>query len=268
MERIGLVAGSGNFPLVFSQEAKKKGDTVITFAIQDVTHPSIKDYSDRVHWIDPEKFSIPKFLLLLAVERLKKIVLVGKIDKALVFKHSKDNKDLGDFLKSTKDNSDYSILDEVTKRFKQIGIDVIDGLGYLKDLLPAEGVLTKRLPSEREKADIAFGLSLAQELARLDIGQAITVKDKAVITVEAIEGTDRTIRRAHELVKDEFTVIKVARPKQDMRWDVPLVGPETIHTMVEAQARVLAIESGKMFFSEREKAIREADLHNLTIVVV
>ncbi|MDD5438810.1 MAG: UDP-2,3-diacylglucosamine diphosphatase LpxI [Candidatus Omnitrophica bacterium] len=268
MERIGLVAGGGNFPVLFSREAKKMGAQVVTFAIQGITEPVIEQSSDRTHWIDVDKFSIPKFLFLLVAERIKKIVLVGKIDKAQVFQRMKTNKDLNEVLSSTKDNRDYSILDEVTKRFKAIGIDVIDGLAYLKDLMPQKGVLTKRLPSERESQDIIFGLPIAQELARLDIGQTITVKGKAVITVEAIEGTDQTIRRAREFVKDEFVVIKVARPRQDMRWDVPLVGLDTIKAIIEAHGSVLAIESGKMFFAERDKAVREADLHNLTIVVV
>jgi len=134
-------------------------------------------------------------------------------------------------------------------------------------MLPDKGVLTKRHPSQDEWDDIKYGMKMAKELTRLDIGQAITVKHKAVITVEAIEGTDKTIERAHDFVSDGFTVIKAARPKQDMRWDVPLVGADTIETMIKYGARVLAIESGKMFFVEKEKTILEADKNEIAIVV-
>jgi len=141
-------------------------------------------------------------------------------------------------------------------------------LDYLQDLLPAKGILTKRKPSKAEQDDILFGVPIAREIAKLDIGQTITVKNKAVVTVEGMDGTDKTIERAKELVNDGYTVIKMARPKQDMRWDVPLIGPDTIRVMSVNNANVLVLENRKMFFVEREKTIREADISNITIIVV
>ncbi len=267
MERIGLIAGSGNLPLLFAKEAKKKGAKVIAFAIKDLTSPNFGEFVDKIHWIDVSKFRIQKFIILLLAERIKKMIMIGKVDKSLIFGKAKDNEDISSVLRDAKDNMDYSILEELTKRLNKIGIKVIDGLDYLRDLMPEKGVLTKRLPSKDEWEDIKFGLNLAREVARLDIGQTITVKNKAVITVEAMEGTDEAIKRAGELVGENFTVIKVARPNQDMRWDVPLVGFETLQTMIKSKARVLAIESGKMFFVEKAKVIREADLNEITIVV-
>lgn len=268
MERIGLIAGSGNFPMLFAKEAKKKGAKLIAFAIKNLTSPDFSDFVDKVHWIDASKFKIQKFILLLLTERIKKMIMVGKIDKSFVFRQLKNNnEDIDSLLKDAKDNMDYSILDEVTKRLNKIGIEVIDGLEYLKDLMPQKGVLTKRFPSEREWEDIEFGSKIAKELARFDIGQTITVKDKAVITVEAMEGTDEVIKRAGQLVGGDFTVIKVSRPHQDMRWDVPLVGFQTLMAMIESKARVLAVESQKTFFIEKAKVIREADLNNITIAV-
>jgi len=266
MERIGVIAGSGTFPIHFAREAKKKGAKLIAFAIKDLTLPAVGDVVDKIHWFDISKFHVQKFVLLLVAERIKKMVMVGKIDKAVIFGKIKENKDIDELIKSSKDGMDYSILEEVTKRFDKIGIKVIDGLEYLSDLLPQKGVLTKRQPSREEWQDIEFGSRLAKEIARLDIGQTITVKNKAVITVEAMEGTDAAIRRAGELLNDEFTVIKVARPKQDMRWDVPLIGLETIRTMIRSKARVLAIESGRMFFVDKPKVINEADINEITIV--
>ena len=268
MERIGLIAGAGDFPAVLAQEARKKGAKIIAFAVKDVTSPAIADFADRVHWIDPHKFSIQGFVFTLIAERIRNMIMVGKIDKSLAFAVSKGNKDVEKVLSSARDNMDYSILEEVTRRFSQIGIKIIDGLEYLKDLLPEKGALTKRLLSPEEAKDVEFGVNIAREITRLDIGQTITVKNRAVVTVEAMEGTDNAIRRAYELVKGGFAVVKVARPRQDMRWDVPLVGMDTIKTLKECNSPVLAIESGKMFISEKAKTVNEADTHNITIVAV
>ena len=268
MERIGLIAGSGDFPAIFAQEARKKGTKIIAFAMKDITSPDFGKFVDRIHWIDITKFQIQKFIFLLLAERIKKMVMVGKVDKAMIFKKVDGNKEIGEFLKSAKDSRDYSILEEVTHRFAKIGISVIDGLEYLSDLVPSKGVLTKRHPSESEREDIEFGMPIAKEIARLDIGQTITVKNKAIVTVEAMEGTDNTISRARELVGGDFTVIKVARPKQDMRWDVPVAGEDTIRLIAKYGGSVLAIEEKKMFLVDRESCIRLADASNISIVVV
>jgi len=268
MERIGLIAGSGNFPAVFAGEAKKKGTRVIAFCIKDITDPDFSKYVYRTHWVDAARFQIQKFLFLLMAERIKKIVMVGKVDKTLVFNRFRSNKGVDAVIKSSKDGRDYSLLEDITKRFEKIGIKVVDGMEYLKDLLPDRGVLTKRHPSDAEERDVEFGMRIAKEIARLDIGQTVTVKDKAIVTVEAMEGTDKAIARAFDLVGEDYSVVKVARPRQDMRWDVPLVGPETIEAMIEHKARVLAIEAKKMFLVEKDKAIARADLHNITVVVL
>lgn len=268
MERIGLVAGSGNFPAIFANEARNKGVKVIAFGIEGITAPDFGDFVDRIHWIDPAKFQIQKFAFTLIAERIKKIVLVGKIDKSLIFSRLRNNKDVSSVLTSAKDNMDYSILEEVTRRFAMVGIKVTDAVDFLKDLMPPKGVLTKRRPSKIEEDDIEFGMRIAKEIARLDIGQTVAIKNKAVIAVEAIESTDDTIKRAGSICGGDFVIVKVSRPGQDMRWDVPLVGLKTLETMIEAGAKALAIESEKMFFVEKEKVIEEADLKGIAIVVV
>jgi len=268
MDRIGLIAGAGDFPSIFAKEAKAKNTKVIAFAIKGMTAESLSEIVDKIHWFDPARFNIAAFVMLLITERIKNMVMVGKVDKALIFNSTKGNKDVESLFKSSKDSTDYSILAEVTRRFNQIGINIIDGMDFLKDLIPGKGVLTARQPSPEEMADIEFGINMAREIAHMDIGQTITVKNKAVITVEAIEGTDNTIRRAYDFVKGDFTVIKMARPKQDMRWDVPLVGLDTIRTMAECRSHSIAIESGKMFLAEKEKTLEEADKNGITIIAV
>jgi len=268
MERIGLIAGAGDFPITFAKEAKKKGVSIVGFAIKEITSPNFNLFVDKIHWIDPRAFKLQKFVFALLTSKVKKMVMVGKFDKSLLFGKFGKNDDVNSVLRSVKDNMDYSILEDVTRRLGQIGIKVIDGLDYLADLLPVKGILTKRIPSEIEELDIDFGIQIAKKIALLDVGQTVTVKNRAVVTVEAMEGTDNTIIRAGELTGGGFTVIKVARPKQDMRWDVPLVGLDTIVTMIESKASILAIESGRTFLVDKAKVIKEADLNGLAIVVV
>ena len=267
MKKIGLIAGSGSLPVFFAQEARKKGAKIVAFAIKDITDDTLSKFVDKIHWIDPARFKIASFALLLLSERLKKMVMVGKIEKSMLFGKIK-NEDITQVISTVKNMTDYSLLDEVTKRLGQLGIEVVDGLEYFKDLLPQKGVLTKRHPTEMEQEDISFGIKMAKEIAGMDIGQTIAVKDKVVVSVEAMEGTDATIRRALKITGGGFSVIKVARPKQDMRWDVPLVGLKTLEVMILCKSRLLAIESSKMYFVNKHKVIKEADLNGVSIVVV
>jgi len=268
MDRLGLLAGSGNFPIVFAKEAKKKDVKIIAFAAKDITEPGLANFVDRIHWIDVNKFKIPGFLLLLMTERIKKIVMVGKIDKSVFYKKANKDNDYGEMFSVSKDNMDYSMLNEITKGLKKVGVDVVAGTEYLENLLPEKGVLSRRQPSEKENIDIEFGMRIAKEIVKLDIGQTITVKNKMIVSIEAMEGTDEVIKRATDLVGHGFTVIKLPRPNQDMRWDVPLIGPDTIKTMAQSGASVLVFESGKMYFMDRDNTINQADLNNIAIVCV
>jgi DUF1009 family protein len=272
MEKLGIAAGSGKFPVIVAKEAKKQGVKTIVFAIKGISDPEIEKYADKIIWIEVEKFSIQKFILQLLMNRPNKMVLVGKFDKSFVLhrlaKHGDQHQDVKQMFDSTKDNKDYSLLDDITKRFAKIGIKVTDGKEYLSELLPEEGVLSERGPSDQEKKDIEFGFDMAKKCAELDIGQTITVHNKSIVTIEAIEGTDSTIKRAAEYVKEGFIVCKAARPQQDMRWDVPVIGLETIEAMIEAGATALVMEAGKMYFLEREQTLKKANEHNISIIAM
>ena len=260
-----MIAGSGELPLIFAREARKKGVKVIGFAIKDIASPELEGVCDRTHWIGPNQ--IMKGLFLFTAERIKKIVMLGKIDKSLIYsKIKKDDKALDRF-RSSGDKSDYNLLEKSTAELEKRGIKVISASEYLSELLPSKGVLTKRHPSEKEKDDITFGFKIAKEIARLDIGQTIVVKDKSIVSVEAMEGTDKTIKRAAELKIEDFTVVKVSRPQQDMRWDVPVVGPKTIKLIVENKGKTLAIEEKKMFLVEKETCVKLAEENDISIVV-
>jgi UDP-2,3-diacylglucosamine hydrolase len=267
MSRIGLVAGHGKLPMLFARAAKEKGETVIAFGLKGITHEDLAGYVDKIHWL--EWGNLQKALLLLATERIKKIVMLGKIEKNILFKGDEKLDDQArSMLQRIGDRKDYPILKEVAGILGKLGIEVIDSTTYLKDLIPSKGVLTKREPTKEEWEDIAYGKLVARELSRFDIGQTLAVKNKTVIALEAVEGTDETIRRSGSLASVGFSVIKVARPDQDMRFDVPLIGPDTLKTLIEANGKVLALEEGKTFLMDKEEMIKLADEKGVSIVVI
>lgn len=267
MARIGLVAGEGKLPMVFSRVAKDKGDTVIAFALKGVTSPDLEGYVDKIHWIPWG--SLQKAILLLATERIRKIIMLGKIKKDILFKDEGAlDKDAKSMLDKIKDKKDYAILNEINNILSKLGVEILDSTTYLKDLIPSKGTLTKREPSESEWADINYGRDVAKKLSGFDIGQTIVVKEKAVIAVEAMEGTDQTIARSGKIVAGGFVVVKVARPDQDMRFDVPLVGLDTIKTLAASGGKILALEAGKTLLMDKPEIIKLADEKNISIVII
>jgi len=267
MERIGLIAGSGELPVIFAREARKKGTRVIGFAIKEMADLEFDSACDRVHRLGIGQ--VKKFFFLLLIERIKKVVMLGKVDKSVIYDSKiKMDKKAAEFLNTRKGKSDYGLLDGITAEFEKVGIRVVSGLEYLSELLPSKGVLTKRKPVERENEDIAYGFGIAKEIARMDVGQTVIVKDKAVIAVEAMDGTDRVIERAGRLSGGGFSVIKVSRPNQDMRWDVPVVGPDTVNLIAKNKGNALAIEEKKMFLIHKESCLELADSNNISLVVL
>lgn len=267
MARIGLVAGQGELPLIFAKKAKEKGDTVIALGLKGSTSEEIEKYVEKVYWF--EWGDLKKAMLLAVTQRLRKIALLGKIDKKILFKDSgKLDEESKNITRSSGGKKDYNILKGVADLVKTVGIEVIDPTPYLEELIPMKSILTKRSPTKEEELDIEYGRKIALELARFDIGQTVIVKDRTVIALEAVEGTDETIRRAGKLVDGGFTVVKMARPAQDARFDVPLVGPQTVQAIAESGGKVLALEEKKTFLMNRIEAVRIADESGLSIIVI
>lgn len=267
MARIGLVAGEGRLPAVFAGVAKQKGDTVIAFGLKGITSPDLEMCVDKLHWIPWG--SLQKAILLLATERIRKIIMLGKIKKEILFKDEDAlDDDAKKVLGKIRDKKDYAILNEVNKVLSKFGVEVLDSTTYMKDLIPSRGTITKREPSQEEWADIRYASDVARKLSGFDIGQTLAVKEKTVIAVEALEGTDETICRAGKLAKNGFTVVKVARPDQDMRFDVPLVGLETIKAIALSGGTALALEADKTLLMDKEGVIKFADEHGISIVII
>lgn len=267
MTRIGLVAGEGRLPLVFARVAKEKGDTVIAFGLKGVTDPGLERYVDKLHWLEWGKWQ--KAVMLLPIERIKKIVMLGKLKKETVFKGDGQlDEEAKKIMDKLGDKKDYALLNEVTRVLGKLGVEVLDSTIYLKDLIPSRGVLTKRAPARAESDDIDYAKKVAKELSGYDIGQTVAVKDKTVIAIEAMEGTDETITRAGTLVKGPFVVVKVARPEQDMRFDVPLVGLETLKALIASGGNVLALEADKTLIMDKEELVKLADQHAVSVIII
>ncbi len=265
--RIGLVAGEGRLPAVFAAVAKAKGDTVIAFGIKGVTSDDLEKCVDKMHWVPWG--SLQKAALLLVTERIRKIIMLGKIKKDILF-NSEESLDVNakKIFDKIKDKKDYAVLNGIKGFLEKFGVEIIDSTTYLKELIPAKGMIAGREPSAEEWNDINYGEKIAKSLSNFDIGQTIAVKERTVIAVEAMEGTDRTIERAGSLVNGGFVVVKVARPGQDMRFDVPLVGLDTVKALAKSGAGVLAMEAGKTLLMDKEEVVKFAVRNNISIVII
>lgn len=267
MANVGLLAGEGKLPIIFADIAKAKGDTVIVFALKGVTDEAIGAHAHKVHWFTWGDYK--KALLLLAVERIRKLIMLGKIRKEVILKEAEAfGKDAQELFEHKDGKKDYAILGKVTQALKLVGVEVLDATAYLREFVPVAGVITKRPPSAAEASDIEYGRTVAADLAKYDVGQTVTVKAKTVIALEGVEGTDETIRRAGALSGGGFVAVKMARPQQDMRFDVPLVGIATVETLIEAKGTALAIEAGKTLLIDRDEVIRLADGNNVAITII
>ncbi|MGD2278526.1 MAG: UDP-2,3-diacylglucosamine diphosphatase LpxI [Candidatus Omnitrophota bacterium] len=266
MTKIGLVAGSGSLPLEFVRFAKERGEKVVVFALEGIASRELDGLADKVHWLNLDQYK--KFMFLLLTERIRRLAFVGKVEKSVIYNVDNYGREVSEGFKGLRDKKDTSIFEGIKKHLGKVGIEVVEVTRYLSRLLPEKGVLSGTLPDSGVEEDISFGYDMAKKIAGMDIGQTVVVKGKSIVAVEAMEGTDATISRAGEVAGDGCVMIKVGRPNQDMRWDVPTVGPDTIAKLAESRFSALAIESGKMFLVEKEKMLKMADEAKITIKVL
>ena len=271
---IGLIAAGGRFPLYFAERAHAAGLRVVIVALRGLADPTIAQFAWRFHWCGPAQLG--KMIRLFSKDGAHRLVMAGKMYKAdLMYRPWKVLLFAPDwrafrmwFLTRRSDNRDHSVLLKIIDEFAKEGLTFASALDLCPELLVKPGVLTQRRPSTAEYADIAFGWDLAKKISALDIGQSIVVKDKNVLAVEAIEGTDRAILRAGEYARGGFTVVKLAKQGHDMRFDVPTVGQTTIETMAKAGGRVLALEADKTILLDHEQTVALADRLGLSIVAM
>ena len=265
MPKLGLIAGNGELPLAVVEEAEAKGYEIVAAALEPLADKALFAAVGEIQSINVGKLG--DIIDYLKKAGVKEAVMAGKVPKSLLYK-SKITPDLRaiKLLFGLKDRSDDSILLALAKELKRDGITLLNTTDFTTRLLTPEGVLTKDGPTESEWQDIAFGWKIAKEMGRLDIGQTVVVKKQAVMAVEAIEGTDEAIKRGGNLAGEGAVVVKVSKPNQDMRFDVPTVGPYTLKAMREVRVRVLALEAKKSIILNKDKLIEESDRAGITIV--
>jgi DUF1009 family protein len=272
---VGLLAGGGRFPFAFAHKARELGLPVVCVGLTGSADAELAALVDRFDWCSPVRLS--RMIRLFRRGGVERVVMAGKVHKAnLLHRPWKLVTLLPDwrtvrfwYLRRRRDNKDDTLLLGLIDEFARDGLRFDSALDYCPELLVRPGTLTRRVPTAREQADIQFGWELAKEMGRLDVGQSVAVKDRAVLAVEAIEGTDRAIGRAGELCRaGGFVVVKVAKPQQDMRFDVPTVGCSTVETLHRSGGRVLAVEAGKTILLDQPETVALADRYGLTIVAL
>lgn len=263
-ERIGLIAGNGRFPIIFADNARKLGYHVSAVAHEGETEPELASHVDRIHWVKIGQLS--KLIKAFKEDGVHQAVMLGGIKKTHVFTTLRPDfrtLALATRLALWKDDD---ILRELAKELEQEGIVICESTFGLEGILVEEGPLTARTPSEKEWEDIRYGWDVAEAIGRLDIGQCVVIKDRVVVAVEAVEGTDEAIKRGGDLAKDGAVVVKRSKPQQDMRFDLPAVGPRTIEVMASVKASVLAIEAGRTILLDRELMLEKAKSARIAIV--
>lgn len=263
-DTIGLIAGGGQFPIILAESAKGQGHTVVAVAHHGETDPALEEKVDRIVWI--RLGQLGQLLSVLKTNHIRKALMAGTIDKKGMFSRIRpDLKGLALMSKLAIFHDD-DILRAVAKELEANGIQVVSSVFYAPQLLASEGCLTRRRPTPREKEDIDLGWHVAKEIGKLDIGQCVVVRQKTVLAVEAMEGTDDTILRGGKLAREKAVVIKVSKPNQDLRFDIPTVGLKTLEAMTEVKASVLAVEAGKTLIFDKVKVIDYANRNGISIV--
>ena len=264
--RIGLIAGGGQFPLIFSKQARARGFEVYAVAYIGETDPELENHVDALKWLHLGQ--IKRLLSFFKTHAVSEAVMMGAVKKTRMFTDVKPDAKIISLVARMKHTHDDSLLRAFAGLLEDEGIRIKASTFLLPDLLAPEGCWTKRKPSRSERADIELGWKLAKEVGRLDIGQSIVVGGGTVLAVEAIEGTDAAIQRGAALGERTAVVVKICKPDQDLRFDIPAIGAQTIETMAASGARVLVVEAGKAVVFDRAEMIALADSHKISIVAL
>ncbi len=264
--RIGLIAGSGQFPIIFSKAAKSKGFAIYAVAYLKEADDRLLDYVDDIEWMHLGQ--VKRLIKFFKKNNISEAVMIGAIKKTRMFSDLKPDTKAISILTGMKHTHDDGLLRAFAGVLEKEGIRIQESTFLLPNLLAQKGCWTKRKPNRNEKSDVDLGWSLAKEIGRLDIGQCLVIECGSVLAVEAIDGTDATIKRGGKLGKGESVVIKVCKPNQDKRFDIPAVGAQTVKTMYEAGVKVLAIEAKKAVVFDKEEMVALANKYGITIIAM
>ena len=262
--KFGLIAGNGKFPFLVVEGARKAGATLAVVAIKEETDPLLGEISDNITWVGIGQLG--KMIAFFKKQGVTKAIMAGQVKHVQIFSGAMPDLRMVKMLWNLPRRNTDALIGGVADEMAKEGIELIDSTYFIKDQLAPAGVLTKRKPTNLEIGNIEYGLHIADEIARIDLGQTIVVRSKACVAIEAMEGTDTTIRRAGKLANGKLTVVKVAKPCQDMRFDVPVVGVPTIEAMIAAGATCLSITAGKTLIFDRVEMLKLADTNKICII--
>lgn len=265
--KYGLIAGNGKVPFLVLEAARSQGIEMVVAAIKEETFPEIEEHARTVHWMSLGQLG--KLIKTFKAEGVNHAIMAGQVKHKQIFSSIVPDLKMVQVLASLATKNTDSLIGAVARVLEDEGIRLVDSTSFLRPLLPEPGVLTKRPPSDEEKRDLDYGYKLARELGRLDVGQTVAVSDAACVALEAMEGTDAVMERAATLADGRaLRVVKLAKPNQDLRFDVPVIGPSTVRLMTRLKVTALAIEARKTLMIDRDELIREADERGIAIIAV
>ena len=265
-QKQGLVAGDGLLPVKMAQYAKENGFEVVAISLSDDNYKQLKKYCSKVYSFCPGE--VQKIEDILVAEGIKQVTFLGKVNKTILLKRPKFDTRAVEFLKKAIRLNDDKVMLMIIEEFEKIGISILDQTLFIKNLMIPSGVLGKLQPTPEQIEDVNYGYWLAKESGKLDIGQSVVIKDKMIMAVEAIEGTDKCIKRGCKIAKKNARVIKVAKPAQDQRFDIPAIGLRTLRTMKKYKADLIAVEAGETIIVDQEEVIKYANKHSIVIMAV
>lgn len=265
-QKQGLIAGDGLLPAKMAQYAKDNGFDVVAISLSSDNCSQLKKYCSKVYSCSPGE--VLKIENILKEEGIKQLTFLGKVHKGLLLKRPKfDSMALG-LLKNAVRLNDDEVMLVIVRELEKIGVTALDQTIFIKNLMVPSGVLGKINPTPEQMEDVNYGFSLAKEMGKLDVGQSVVIKDKMIMAVEAIEGTDKCIVRGAKLAKNGAAIVKVSKPSQDKRFDIPTVGLKTLQTMKKYNANLLTVEANETIIVDQEKVVKFADKNNIVIMAV
>jgi DUF1009 family protein len=263
MENIGLIAGNNRFPLLVAEEIKKSGDRVICIALKEEADVELENVCDKVFWLSVGKFQ--KIIDALKSENVKRVIMAGQIKHVKIYSAISMDFHALKVMSSLVNKKTDTILKTIANEFEKEDMYLMPSHTYLKHLLAPGGLISGKKLSLDEDKNIDFGYKIAKGIASFDIGQTVVVKDKSVLAVESVEGTDECIKRAYKLGGENSIVIKVAKPNQDFRFDVPVIGLQTLNTLKQNKVKVIAVEAGVTLILDKNEVIAKAKEEKITI---
>ena len=262
----GLIAGDGILPVRMAQYAKENGFEVVCISLSKDNVRDLKKYCSKVYSCHPGE--VNKIESILRDEQIKQLTFLGKVHKKVLLQLHKFDKRAIDLIKDAVRLNDDQVMLMIVQELAKIGVKVLDQTIFIKNLMIPAGVLGKHKPTKEQMDDVNYGFWLAKEMGKIDVGQSVVIKDKMIMAVEAIEGTDSCIKRGAKLAKRGAVIVKVAKPKQDKRFDIPAIGMKTLRTMRCKRASLIAVEANETIIVDQEKVIKYADEHNIVIMAV